>query len=228
MKGMRGGERRGRRAAAGAERGSRPPAEAAPLAREFFERPPLEVAPALLGKLLLRRWRGIWLAGRIVEVEAYLGREDPAAHAWRGPTPRNRVLFGPAGHAYVYLIYGLHTCLNVSTLPAGEAGCVLLRALQPAMAGAAGPGGETTPKTMSGPGRLTRVLHIGRALNGRDLTQAGDLYLADDGWPARLAEAERREWSEIRVTRRIGISRARELPARFYLAASRAVSGPRQ
>ncbi len=199
------------------------PSNLAPLPRVFFERPPLEVAPDLLGKLLLRRWRGAWLAGRIVEVEAYLGREDPAAHAWRGPTPRNRVLFGPAGHAYVYLIYGLHTCLNVSIQPAGNAGCVLFRALEPLAAGAA----ASPLRAMSGPGRLTRTLHIGRALNGCDLTRPGRLCLAADDWPCGLPARARRAGPEIRVSRRIGITRARALPARFFLPASPAVSGPR-
>lgn len=103
--------------------------------RAFFEDAPERVAPRLLGKLLVRRTRGGVLAGRIVEVEAYLGPHhmtpDPAAHSYRGLTPRNRVLFGPAGHAYVYSIYGRYFCMNISCEKEGKAGCVLLRALEP-------------------------------------------------------------------------------------------------
>ncbi len=102
-----------------------------PLAREFFLRDPRLVARELLGKVLLRRDGCKLLAGRIVEDEAYLGVGDPAAHAAAGRTPRNAVLFGPPGFAYVYFIYGNHYCLNVSCLPEGDAGCVLIRALKP-------------------------------------------------------------------------------------------------
>jgi len=105
------------------------------LRRAFFEAPPEQVAPRLLGKVLARRVGGIWLAGRIVEVEAYLGPHnsipDPAAHAHRGLTEHNRVLFGPAGHAYIYSIYGMHFCMNISCETVGRAGSVLLRALEP-------------------------------------------------------------------------------------------------
>jgi DNA-3-methyladenine glycosylase len=101
------------------------------LPREFYEREPVTVARELLGKLLIRREGRKLLAGRIVEDEAYLGAKDPAAHAYSGRTPRNAVLFGPPGHAYVYFIYGNHYCLNVSCMPEGDAGCVLLRAMEP-------------------------------------------------------------------------------------------------
>ena len=101
------------------------------LPRKFCDRDPRIVAQELLGKILVRRERGHELAGRIVEVEVYLGRDDPAAHAFSGLTARNQVLFGPPGHAYVYFIYGNHYCLNVSCMPEGEAGCILIRALEP-------------------------------------------------------------------------------------------------
>ena len=105
------------------------------LQRAFFEEPPERVAPRLLGKLLVSRTATGILAGRIVEVEAYLGPHneppDPAAHTYRGPTPRNPVIFGPAGHAYVYAIYGRYFCMNVSCEPDGQAGCILIRALEP-------------------------------------------------------------------------------------------------
>lgn len=103
--------------------------------RGFFEDAPEKVAPRLLGKVLVAKAHGRILAGRIVEVEAYLGPHhevaDPAAHSYRGPTPRNAVLFGPAGHAYVYSIYGQYFCMNIVCEPEGTAGCVLLRALEP-------------------------------------------------------------------------------------------------
>ena len=105
------------------------------LKRGFFEAAPEHVAPRLLGKVLVHKTRGGMLAGRIVEVEAYLGPhrkpDDPAAHSYRGLTSRNAVLFGPAGHAYVYAIYGRYFCMNISCEREGRAGCVLLRALEP-------------------------------------------------------------------------------------------------
>ncbi len=104
------------------------------LPRAFYSRDPRIVARALLGKVLVRRAGRALLAGRIVEVEAYLGAGDAAAHSAAGRTARNFVIFGPPGHAYVYFIYGNHYCLNVSCLPEGKAGCVLIRALEP-MAG---------------------------------------------------------------------------------------------
>lgn len=195
-----------------------------PLPRQFFNRSPIEVAQDLLGQALVRHWQGNWLMGRIVEVEAYLGEDDEAAHAFAGCTPRNAVLFGPPGHAYVYQIYGLHWCLNVSTLPKGTAGGVLFRALEP-MQGvesmlqlaplAAGHRG--TAQLLRGPGRLARALAITRDCNGLDLTRRGELYLAE-------AEKDPRP---IAVTPRVGISRAQQLPLRFYLQPSPAVSSPR-
>ena len=107
------------------------PARLQALPREFFNRDPRRVCRELLGKLLVRREGGNLLAGRVVELEAYMGVNDPAAHAAAGLTARNRVLFGPPGHAYVYFIYGNHYCLNVSCMPEGKAGCVLFRALEP-------------------------------------------------------------------------------------------------
>src|SRR4029077_3058696 len=101
------------------------------LRRAFFNRDPRIVARELLGKLVVRREGRKQLAGRIVEVEAYLGAGDLAAHAAAGHTARNAVLWGPPGHAYIYFIYGVHYCLNISCLPDGEAGCVLIRALEP-------------------------------------------------------------------------------------------------
>ncbi|HZI57652.1 MAG TPA: DNA-3-methyladenine glycosylase, partial [Verrucomicrobiae bacterium] len=99
--------------------------------RAFFNRNPKFVARELLGKLIVRKEGSTALAGRIVEVEAYLGAGDLAAHSAAGNTARNAVIWGPPGHAYVYFIYGVHYCLNISCLPAGQAGCILIRALEP-------------------------------------------------------------------------------------------------
>ena len=203
--------------------------DATVLSRSFYNRDPVSVARELLGKLLMRREGRNLLAGRIVEDEAYLGAEDPAAHAYSGRTPRNAVLFGPPGHAYVYFIYGNHYCLNVSCMPEGDAGCVLLRAMEP-LAGieqmAESRGLEVPllhPSRLrlisSGPGRLSEALGITRQRdNGKDLTSArSDLWFADDGYrPERIA-----------ATPRIGIRKAVEESLRFVIAENPYVSGKR-
>ena len=137
----------------------------------FFERPTLEVARALLGKLLVRQVGDRRLVGRLVEVEAYCGPDDLAAHSARGRTPRTEVMYGPPGHAYVYLIYGMHHCLNFVTRPAGEPQAVLIRALEP---------GPAVGRT-SGPGLLCRALEIDRSLDGAPL-RPPELYVLDDGF----------------------------------------------
>src|SRR5664280_258219 len=200
------------------------------LPREFFNRDPVTVGRELLGKLLIRREGRRLLAGRIVEDEAYLGVEDPAAHASSGRTPRNSVLFGPPGHAYVYFIYGNHYCLNVSCMPEGNAGCVLLRAMEPvfglaAMARARGLELTATPRPTelrlisSGPGRMSQALRITRLRdNDKDLTApSSDLWFADDGYrPERIA-----------ATPRVGITKAVERPLRFVIAGNLYLSGTR-
>src|SRR5579872_6106789 len=154
-----------------------------PLSREFFARDPRHVARQLLGKVLVRAnsRSSAPLTARIVEVEAYLGEEDPAAHAAAGRTLRNSVLFGPPGYAYVYFIYGNHYCLNVSCEPEGKAGGVLFRALEPLsgleeMARARGielRGPKDLPKLTSGPGRLSEAFGItARWQYGSDLTDS--------------------------------------------------------
>jgi len=197
----------------------------------FFNRDPRRVARALLGKLLTRKTpRGI-LAGRIVETEAYLGTDDAAAHSAAGRTPRNAVLFGPPGIAYVYFIYGNHYCLNVSCLPDGVAGGVLFRAFEPIegikqMAEARGielPDNSelwkvaTLKKISSGPGRMSEALEITRERdNGkRFFSPRSDLRLADDGFRA----------NKITVTPRIGIAKAAEYPLRYFIAGNPFVSG---
>ena len=190
------------------------------LPRSFFEAPPELVAPRLLGKVLTRRTEAGVLAGRIVEVEAYLGPHndppDPAAHTHRGPTPRNEVLFGPAGFAYVYSIYGRYFCANVSCEIEGKAGGVLLRALEPVsgmeqMAKNRGlePGAPDRLLT-SGPRRLCQALAITRpAHNGLDLLDPdSQLQLRQDDWQP----------GPIHVTPRIGIRHAADLPLRFVAA----------
>jgi DNA-3-methyladenine glycosylase len=140
------------------------------LPRAFYDRSTALVARELLGTYLIRRSGSERRIGRIVEVEAYLGPHDLASHSSKGPTARNRVMFGPPGHAYVYLIYGMHHCLNVVTEGEGQGAAVLLRALEPMQ----GIGLRT-----SGPGLLCRALEIDRRLNGHDLL-AGELTLAAD------------------------------------------------
>jgi DNA-3-methyladenine glycosylase len=199
-------------------------APGAQMARAFFERPPDRVARAVLGKLLVRRTSDGLLAGRIVEVEAYFGNDDPAAHAAAGLTARNSALFGPAGHAYVYFIYGMHSCLNISCEPDGQAGSLLVRALEPLtgleqMAMHRGLGSHASPRLLTaGPGRLCQAFSITRAThNGMDLLdEHSDLQLRDNGDDAQ----------KILATPRIGISKAAERPLRFLLAGNACVSGP--
>lgn len=196
-----------------------------PIAREFFNAPPEQVARLLLGKMLIRHGRDGLLAGRIVETEAYLGEHDAAAHAASGRTPRNAVLYGPPGHAYVYNIYGLHSCINVSCLPEEVPGCVLLRALEPLrgipqMRRNRGLGESAhVDRLTSGPGKLCQALGITRlADNGLDLTSADSrLRLMEDDF----------ECGEVRVTPRIGITKAADWPLRFFLAGRSCVSGRR-
>jgi DNA-3-methyladenine glycosylase len=214
------------------------------LQRAFFEASPERVAPWLIGKLLVSRsenYPTLWLAGRIVEAEAYLGPHnqppDPAAHSYRGPTPRNRVLFGPAGHAYVYSIYGRYFCMNISCEIEGRAGCVLLRALEPMagaeqmalnrglMAGATPRQPTPTTKTCrwgpreltSGPSRLCQALGLTRkAHNGLDMLDChSPLQVRDDGYAV----------AEVLVTPRIGIHEAMDWPLRFALRGHACVSG---
>jgi DNA-3-methyladenine glycosylase len=198
--------------------------------RAFFEAPPELVAPRLLGKILALRTNGGLLAGRIVETEAYLGPHndppDAAAHAFRGPTPRNRVLFGPAAHAYVYAIYGRYFCMNITCETAGRAGCVLLRALEPVagadqMARNRGLNAGAQGKLLTGgPSRLCQALGLNRAAHdGLDLLDsASPLQVRDDGFQV----------PEVLVTVRIGINVAADLPLRFALPEHHCVSGPKR
>jgi DNA-3-methyladenine glycosylase len=196
----------------------------------FFEAPPERVAPRLLGKVLAVHAGRSWISGRIVEVEAYLGPHntppDPAAHSFRGPTPRNRILFDAPGHAYVYSIYGQYFCMNVTCEPEGRAGCILIRALEPLtglpqMARNRGVAADASPALLtSGPGRLCQALGLTReAHNGLDLTSPrSPLRILDDGFHTPQAL----------VTVRIGIRHAVDWPMRFALPGNACVSGPRR
>jgi DNA-3-methyladenine glycosylase len=139
------------------------------LPRAYFNRPTLDVAQSLIGKYLVRENVHGQIAGKIVEVEAYVGPEDKACHASKGRTPRTEVLFGPPGHAYVYLCYGMHEMLNVVTEQDGFPAAILLRAV------------ECDGMLIDGPGRLTRAFGIDRRLNRCDLTAGKALWFEDRG-----------------------------------------------
>jgi DNA-3-methyladenine glycosylase len=214
-----------------------------PLDHAFYARDPRRVARELLGKVLVRQSdvrqsdlrrnevqrsnSSPLLTARIVEVEAYLGEKDPAAHSAAGRTLRNAVLFGPPGYAYVYFIYGNHYCLNVSCEPDGKAGGVLFRAVEPIsgieeMSRARGVEVRSPadlPKLTSGPGRLAQAFGITRIRdNGCDLTSStGSLWIGDDGYRSR----------RILTTPRIGITKAVDQPLRYLLGGNRFVSAAR-
>jgi len=197
----------------------------AALPKTFYDRPTLEVAADLLGKVLVHRMTGRPTAGRIVEVEAYIGEADPACHAAAGPTRRNAPLYGPPGIAYVYLNYGIHFLFNVVTEAEGRPAAVLIRALEPVeglevMRARRAPdrSGREVPdhELCRGPGSLTRAMGITLADNLADLT-GQRLYVEDRGGdppPASIA------W-----TPRIGISAGTDRPWRCYVKGSAAVSG---
>jgi len=193
------------------------------LQRSFYERPTEQVARNLLGKVLVHRLEGHTLTGRIVEVEAYVGVHDPAAHAAAGRTPRTDVLFGSGGHAYVYLIYGMYECLNLVAEAAGSPGCVLVRALEPL-------DGidemrrrrrvDRLEAIASGPGKLTRAMGITRAHTGVDVTRGNLIVCSGDATGAPIKAGQ------IVAGPRIGITKAVDWPLRFHLAGSRFVSRP--
>jgi DNA-3-methyladenine glycosylase len=181
------------------------PAERRHLAELLSQRPE-DAARSLLGTVLVRRLGARTLAARIVEVEAYLGADDPAAHAFRGRTTRNAPLWGPPGTLYVYFIYGMHHCLNFAVDREGTAGCVLIRAAEAVHGLASG--------TATGPGRLCHALGIDTRLSGRHLFEpASALYLREGAPPRRVG-----------VSVRVGIRQAADRPLRFFDADSAAVS----
>lgn len=178
------------------------------LPREFYDRDTILVARELLGKHLVHVTDGIARVGRIVETEAYLGAHDLAAHSARGLTPRTKVMFGPPGHAYVYLIYGMHWCLNVVTEREGHASAVLLRALEPV---------EHIETRTQGPALLCKAMHIDRRHNGHDLL-SDELYIAAPAREPRITIVKRA---------RVGVDYAKHWARRllrFYIKGNAYVS----
>ena len=185
------------------------------LPRRFFDRDALDVAPDLLNKVVRRGER----AGRIVEVEAYRGPDDPGSHGFRGPTPRTEVMFGPPGHLYVYFSYGMHWCANIVCGPPGTCSAVLLRALAP-MEGidemyADRPAARRDTDLCSGPAKLCQAMGIDGALDGLDLITGSGVRVLDDGTPVPAESVQ---------TARIGLSKGAELPWRWHVAADPNVS----
>jgi DNA-3-methyladenine glycosylase len=185
------------------------------LPRSFYNRPVLEVARDLLGAVVLHGE----VAVRLSEVEAYAGGHDPASHAFRGKTPRNAVMFGPAGHVYVYFTYGMHFCMNLVAGPDGHASAVLLRAGE-VVAGADVAGGRrpgVRPSELArGPARLTRTLAIDRALNGVDVTSPHSPLQVRRGSPVSD--------DVVRWGPRVGVSSAQEVPWRCWVDGDPTVS----
>jgi DNA-3-methyladenine glycosylase len=183
------------------------------LPRSFYLRVTSTVARELIGKWLARRHQGVWYGARITETEAYLGRDDAAAHSWRGRrTPRVEPMYQEGGRLYVFFVYGMHHCANIVTGPSGTAEAVLLRAAE-------GPPG-TPSRLMSGPGRLCAALGITLTMTGADLLAEGDL---------RVFARPRERRPEIGVSARIGVEyagEAKDWPLRFFDLNSPTVSGP--
>lgn len=180
------------------------------LPRSFYNGDPIVVARDLLGKYLVHTSGGVKRVGRIVEVEAYLGPQDLAAHSARGRTKRTQVMFGPPGHAYVYLIYGMYYCMNVVTQPEGVASAVLLRALEPV---------KNVQGRTQGPGLLCKEMDIDKRLNGHDL-HSDDFYIAASDEPETFTIVKRP---------RIGVAYAGRWAKRllrFYIKGNRFVSRP--
>jgi len=184
-----------------------------PLPRTFYLQPTVQVARQLLGKVLVRQTGGTRLAGRIVEVEAYLGAHDPASHACRGRTPRNDVMFWQGGHLYVYFTYGMHFCANVVTREEGTGNAVLLRSLEPlegirTMAAHRNRDVSEVGALCSGPAKICQAFGIGRGENGNDLC-TGDIWIEE--------RPELPRSFTIASTPRIGISAGRDRRLRFVL-----------
>ncbi|WP_093534800.1 DNA-3-methyladenine glycosylase [Stenotrophomonas rhizophila] len=197
-----------------------PPSRWRTLPRSFYRRHPTEVAPELLNKLLVR---DDGRAGRIVEVEAYAGDQDPAAHSFRGMTPRTATMFGECGHLYVYFTYGMHWGSNAVCGEVGQGWGVLLRALEPvhglALIRDARPAIRRDHELASGPGRLSQAMGINKALDGADLVRNDrGIRIVSDGMPPP---------DDPVAGPRIGISRAVEFPWRWHVRGHAHVSGRR-
>jgi DNA-3-methyladenine glycosylase len=186
------------------------------LTRKFYNRPTLKVAKELLGKYLVVEKDGNYVSGKIVETEAYIGPNDPASHVYRGTTPRNRIMFGDPGYAYVYFTYGMHHCLNFVTERKGFPAAVLIRALEPM------DGIEIMKKRRkvedlknltNGPAKLCQALGIDRTLNGADLC-SNTIYVEDRGnKPIKIASSSR-----------MGITEGKDKKWRFYVENNKFVS----
>ncbi len=189
------------------------------LPAKFYARNTVKVAPDLLDKWLVRMIGHQRLIGRIVEVEAYRGKDDPASHAFRGLTPRNAPMFGEPGHAYIYFTYGNHFCLNITTQEMGKPGAVLLRAVQPVkglgMMRRLRPNVPDTELT-NGPGKLTKALSIDKALNEHNLTITGPLFVTEP----QAAQTRYEIWCSTRI----GIREGLDKPWRFFLKGNPYVS----
>jgi DNA-3-methyladenine glycosylase len=185
--------------------------------RSFFARDSRIVAPELLNKLLVRGDR----VGRIVEVEAYAGEEDPASHGFKGPTARNEVMFGPAGHLYVYFTYGMHFCANAVCGEVGMSSAVLLRALAPLdgldLMWTARPAAKRDRDLCSGPAKLCQAFGIDRDQDGVDLVDGDDVRVLDDGVAPPVDPG---------ISRRIGITLAVDEPWRWFVPGDPNLSRP--
>lgn len=187
------------------------------LPRDFYARNTVKVAKDLLGKRLVRIRNKNRMEGRIVEVEAYRGSDDPASHAFRGSTPRNAPMFGEPGHAYIYFTYGNHYCLNITTQEVGTPGAVLIRAIQPLEG--MHEMRRLRPNVLdsnltNGPGKLTKALGIDKSLNELDMTKRGELFVTEfDETIFKVAKSAR-----------IGISQGADRLWRFYVAGNSYVS----
>lgn len=180
------------------------------LPRDFFTHPGLTVARSILGKFIVRRWRGKKIIGKIVEVELYCGPEDRASHAFGGKiTKRNRAEYLSGGHVYIYLVYGMHWQFNISTGKAGYPECILIRAVEPV--------GGLKDRAASGPGKFCKSFHLNKSFYGEDLTKSKRLWLEDN-----------REKVKVKSGPRIGIDYAgpywAKIPWRFYVAGNKFVS----
>lgn len=186
------------------------------LPRSFYNRPTIKVAKNLLGKFLYREINGKLYIVKIVETEAYLGRKDLACHSSKGKTERNKTMFGPPGHSYVYFIYGMHYCFNIVTEKENNPCAVLIRALEPAAV-------ETrhclvSTKSLNGPAKLCRELKIDKKLNGWDLTLGKKLWLEN---------GEKIKSSQIKKSKRVGVDYAgkwKNRLLRFYIKGNKCVS----
>lgn len=195
------------------------PSSTSKLGPEFFNRPTLTVAQELLGTVLVRKINRNLLSGMIVETEAYIGEDDPASHAYRGMTPRNKLMYGPAGFAYIYFIYGNHFCLNFVTEPEGFPAAVLIRALQP-LAGLEQMlenrwSAKNQAQLCNGPGKLCQALQIDQKLNGISLASS-QLFLVAGNSAGQIGNSPR-----------IGITQGQERKWRYYIKNNVYVSNPK-